>query len=81
MKQFDKEVEKIMNHKTMETSRKNRRIDYLVQWQDGPESNALWEQDVTLWHFEGAVKAYLQDKSTGASTLGGGGGFVTPSDA
>ena len=33
-KQFDKGVEKILNHKTMGASRKNRRTDYLVQWKD-----------------------------------------------
>ena len=40
MKQFDKEVKKIMNHITMGASRKNQRIDYLVQWKDSLESKA-----------------------------------------
>ena len=48
MKQFDKEVEKILNHKTMGVSRKNRRTNYPVQWKDNLESDATWEQDVTL---------------------------------
>ena len=39
-KQFDKEVEKILNHKTMGVSRKNRRTNYLVQWKGSLESNA-----------------------------------------
>ena len=30
MKRFDKEVEKILNHRTMGASRKNRQTDYLV---------------------------------------------------
>ena len=32
MKQFDQEVEKILDHRTMGCSRKNRRTDFLVQW-------------------------------------------------
>ena len=59
MKQFDKEVEKILNHRTMGASRKNRRTDYLVKWKDSTESEATWERDVTLRQFEGEVR-YLQ---------------------
>ena len=40
MKQFDKDVKNIMNHITMGASRKNQRIDYLVQWKDSLESKA-----------------------------------------
>ena len=58
-KQFDKEVENILNHGTMGASRKNRRTDYLIQWKESLESEATWERDVTLWQFEGAVQAYL----------------------
>ena len=81
MKQFDKGVEKIMNHRTMGASRKNRRTDYLVQWKDSSESEATWEQDVTLLQFKGAVQEYLKAKSTRASTSAGGEEFVTPLDA
>ena len=81
MTQFDRGVEKILNHRTMGASRKNRRTDYLVQWKGSLESEATWERDVTLWQFEGAVQDYLKAKSTWASTSAGGGGFATPSDA
>ena len=54
MKQFARGVEKILIHRTMGASRKNRRTDYLVQWKDSSESKATWERDVTLWQFEGA---------------------------
>ena len=62
----------------MGASRKNRRTDYLVQWKDSPESKATWERDVTLLQFEWAMQAYLQAKSTRASTSIRGGGFITP---
>ena len=81
MTQFDKGVEKIMNHITMGASRKNRRTDYLVQWKGSLELEATWERNVTLWQFEKAVQDYLKAKSTWASTSTGGRGFVTPSDA
>ena len=81
MKQFDNGVEKILNQKTMGTSRKNRWTDYLVQWKDSLELETSRERDVTLWQFEGAVQEYLKAKSTRTSASAGGGGFVTPSDA
>ena len=81
VKQFDKGLENILNHITIGASRMNQRIDYLVQWKDSSESEATWEQDLTLWQFERAVQEYLKAKSTRASTSTEGGGFVTPSDA
>ncbi|KAL6333823.1 hypothetical protein AAG906_029009 [Vitis piasezkii] len=78
MKQFDREIEKILDHRTMRHSRKNRRTDFLVQWKETSEAKATWERDVTLWKFETMVQAYWQTKSTRVSTLAGGGGFVSP---
>ena len=79
MKQFDREIEKILDHRTMGHSRKkNRRTDFLVQWKRTSETEATWERDVTLWQFETTVQAYWQTKSTRASTSAGRGGFVNP---
>lgn len=75
--QFNKEVEKILSHRTQGQSKKNRRTDYLVQWKGCSEAEASWERDVTLWQFEKQVKEYL-DKSTRASTSYGGGGLLAP---
>ena len=38
MKQFDKGMENILDHRTMGASRKYRRTDYIVQWKDSLES-------------------------------------------
>ena len=46
--QFDQEVEKILDHRTMGHSRKNRRTDFLVQWKETSETKATWERDVSL---------------------------------
>ena len=78
MKQFEREIEKILDHRTIGHSRKNRRTDFLVQWKGISETEASWERDVTLWKFEKKVHAYWQSKSTRASTSVGGGGFVSP---
>ena len=78
MKQFDREIEKILDHRTMGYSKKNRRTDFLVQWKRTSEAEATWERDVTLWQFETTVQAYWQTKSTRASTSAGRGEFVSP---
>ncbi|RVW29571.1 hypothetical protein CK203_077441 [Vitis vinifera] len=77
MKQFDREIKKILDHRTMGHSKKNWRIDFLVQWKGISETEASWERDITLWQFEKEIQAYWQSKSTRVSTSAGGGGFVS----
>ena len=79
IKEFDQQVEQILDHRTMGASRKNRRTDYLVKCKGKEISEATWERDTTLWQFEKQVKEYLQNKSMRTSTSAGGGGFVSPS--
>lgn len=78
-KHFEKQVVKILDHRTMGASRKNRRTDYLVQWEGSSEVDATWERDVTLWQFEDQIKEYLETLPTRTSASSGGGGFVRPS--
>ena len=82
-KQFQKEVEAVLDHRTMGQSKKNKRTDYLIQWKGETELDATWERDVTLWQFEDKVAEYLrnvrkQAKLTRASTSSGGGGLLAP---
>ena len=79
MKQFDREVEKVLNHITMGASQKNRHTDLLVQWKGIGIEEATWERYVTLWKFKAKVQEYLQNKSKWASTSTGGGRFVSSS--
>ena len=79
IKEFDQQVEQILDDRTMGPTRKNRRTDYLVKWRGKEISEATWERDTTLWQFEEQVQEYLQNKSMRASTSAGGGGFVSPS--
>lgn len=48
MKEFNKEIELILDHQTMGMNRKNQRTDYLVHWKDNAQTEASWEQDVPM---------------------------------
>ena len=56
--QFDKKVKKVLSHKTQGMSKKNRRTDYLVQWEGKDEADATWEKGVILWQFEDQIREY-----------------------
>lgn len=77
-KQFDRQVEEILNHETKGMSKKNRRTFDLVKWKGLPSSEASWEKDTTLWLFEKEIKAYLEKCSMRASSSSGGGGLLDP---
>ncbi|KAL0307163.1 UNVERIFIED_CONTAM: Transposon Ty3-I Gag-Pol polyprotein [Sesamum radiatum] len=79
-KEFEKTVLKILDHKTMGQSKKNRRTDYLVHWSGESEVDATWERDVTLWQFEGKLDEYWAVREgvsppTRVSSSSGGGGL------
>ena len=76
--QFDKELEKILDHRTLGQSKKNRRTDFLVQWKGQSEADASWERDVTLWQFEDMIADYLRLHMTRTSSSSSGGGLLHP---
>ncbi|KAL5739441.1 hypothetical protein ACOSQ2_028621 [Xanthoceras sorbifolium] len=43
-KEFDKQIEKMLNHRSVGESKSNRKTDYLVQWKGKSGSEATWEQ-------------------------------------
>ncbi|KAL0462744.1 UNVERIFIED_CONTAM: hypothetical protein Slati_0162000 [Sesamum latifolium] len=47
-KEFEKMVLKILDHRTMDQSKKNRRMDYLVHWTGESKADATWECNVTM---------------------------------
>ena len=77
-KQFDKDVEKVLAHRTAGQSKKNRRTDYLIHWKGSSEVDATWERVVTLWQFEKQIRAYLDTTPTRTSGSSGGGGLLAP---
>ena len=76
--QFEKKVKKVLDHRTQGMSKKNRRTDYLVQWEGEEEADATWEKGVTLWQFEDQIREYWNHPSMRTSSSFGGGGLLDP---
>ncbi|KAL5775969.1 hypothetical protein ACOSP7_013526 [Xanthoceras sorbifolium] len=74
-KEFEKQVAKILNHRSVGESKLNRRTDYLVQWKGEDEADATWERGATLWQFEDQIQWYLENLPTRASAISSGGGL------
>ena len=45
-KEFDKKIERVLNHRTQGANQKNRCTDYLIQWEGGSDADATWEKGV-----------------------------------
>ncbi|KAK3193400.1 hypothetical protein Dsin_024710 [Dipteronia sinensis] len=72
-KEFDKAVQKVLDHRTVGNSNWNRRTGYLIQWKGESEADATWERGATLWQFEDLIQQYLERQPTRASTSSSGG--------
>lgn len=77
-KQQDKEVAKNLGHRTMETTKKNKRTDYLVQWKGNGGNDTTYERHVDLWQFEDKVNEYFYSLPTWKLDSSGGKGLSTP---
>lgn len=76
--QFEKKIKKILDHNTQGMSKKNRRTDYLIQWEGEEEADATWEKGVTLWQFEDQIREYWDRPSMRTSSSFSGGGLLDP---
>ncbi|XP_044481390.1 uncharacterized protein LOC123207965 [Mangifera indica] len=76
-KDIEKKLAKVLDRRTLGESKKNRRVEYLIQWEGESDADATWERDVNLWQYEDQIKAYLETHLTRASGSSSGGGFVT----
>ncbi|TXG51490.1 hypothetical protein EZV62_024014 [Acer yangbiense] len=65
--EFEKAVEKILDHHMVDESNLNWRTDFLVQWKGESELEATWEHGATLWQFEDLVQAYQNNLMTRTS--------------
>lgn len=68
-------AEKILDWKVERQSKKNRRIYFLVKWKRLQDSEASWENDITLWQFEKLIKDFLNAHPMRTSNSPGGGGL------
>ncbi|XP_015084295.1 uncharacterized protein LOC107027726 [Solanum pennellii] len=50
--QFDAEIEKILDHRVLGTSKKNTKIELLIHWKGKSAANAVWEKSKDLWQFD-----------------------------
>ncbi|XP_073309948.1 uncharacterized protein [Primulina huaijiensis] len=80
---FDRKVERILDDRVLGQSKKNRRVDYLVQWVGDSEADATWIRNVNLWQFEDEIAEYEKRKellgvSTRTSSSSSGGGMLDP---
>lgn len=81
--EFDRKVARILDDRVLGQSKKNRRVDYLVQWVGDSEADATWIRNVNLWQFEDEIADYEKRKgllgvSTWTSSSSSGGGLLDP---
>lgn len=77
-KQFDDQIGENLDHRTFGQSRKNKRMEFLIQWNDKPITEATWERGTTLWQFEEQIGDYLRALPTRTLASSGGGGLLDP---
>ena len=73
-----KKVKMVLNHLTQEMSKKNRRTDYLVQWEGDEKVDATWVKRVNLWQFEDQIREYWDHPSMRTSSSFGGDCLLDP---
>ena len=68
----------VLNHLTQGMNKKNRRTDYLAQWEVEEEADATWEKRVNLWQFEDRIREYWDHPSMRTLSCFDGGGLLDP---
>ena len=76
--QYEEEIEKILDHRTLGQSKKNRRTEFLIQWKGKQICDATWEKGTSLWQFEDQIQAYLDSASSRTMSSSGGGSLLDP---
>ena len=77
-KQFDKEIKKILDHRVLGASKKNKRAKYLVQWKGSSEVDVIWEKVTDLWPFKDKINSYLDALPSTRTSNSSGGGLLAP---
>ena len=47
--QFNVEIEKILDHQVLGTSKKNTKTEFLIHWKGKGAVDAVWEKSKDLW--------------------------------
>ncbi|KAH0781404.1 hypothetical protein KY290_001002 [Solanum tuberosum] len=69
--QFDAEIEKILDHQVVGTSKKNTKTEFLIHWKGKSVADAVWEKAKDLWQFEDQIDDYLKKVSMRTSGSSG----------
>ena len=76
--QYDAEIEKILYHRVLGTSKKNTKTEFLVHWEGKSAADAVWEKAKDLWQFDAQIDDYLKTVSMRTSSSSGAGGLLDP---
>ncbi|KAH0751965.1 hypothetical protein KY290_006553 [Solanum tuberosum] len=74
--QFDAEIEKILDHRVVGTSKKNTKTEFLIHWKGKSAADAVWERSKDFWQFDDQIKDYLKTVSMRTSSSSGAGELV-----
>ena len=61
--QYDAEIEKILDHRVLGTSKKNTKTEFLVHWKGKSAADVAWEKAKDLWQFDAQIEDYLKTVS------------------
>ena len=61
--QYDAEIEKILDHRVLGTSKKNTKTEFLVHWKGKSAADAVWEKAKDLWQFDAQIEDYRKTVS------------------
>ena len=50
--QYHAEIEKILDHRVLGTSKKNTKTAFLAHWKGKSAADAVWEKAKDLWQFD-----------------------------
>ena len=58
--QFDVEIEKILDHQVLGTSKKNKKTNFLIHWKGKSATDAVWEKAKDLRQFDAQIDDYIK---------------------
>ncbi|XP_069143445.1 uncharacterized protein [Solanum lycopersicum] len=76
--QYDAEIENILDHRVLDTSKRNTMIEFLVHWKGKSAADAVWEKVKEFWEFDAHIKDYLKIITMRTSSLSCAGGLFHP---
>ena len=76
--QYDAEIEKILDHRVLVTSKKITKTEFLVHWKGKSAVDAIWEKAKDLWQFDAQIEDYLKIVSMRTSSSSGADGLLDP---